>query len=250
MSLVGPRPLPQRDFERLEEWHKKRYLVMPGITGLWQVSGRSDLDFDDLVRLDFLYLERWSVGLDLLDPAQDDPGRLRAAAARTEFRRRLASRVACPYSTRASPRRRRAQGQPGRHRTGGKPEERGAAGQAGDQRSGTVSGTPLMPRGTPATVASTTAVPAASATRTVGTISSVTIRDRRDGRAAEQAQGGELAPPLRRAHRGRVDQRERGEQRRQPDDHPHAPVLLVVAAFTVARKPSRVSEVTPGWVSA
>jgi exopolysaccharide biosynthesis polyprenyl glycosylphosphotransferase len=65
MSLVGPRPLPLRDFERLEEWHKKRYLVMPGITGLWQVSGRSDLDFDDLVRLDFLYLERWSVGLDL-----------------------------------------------------------------------------------------------------------------------------------------------------------------------------------------
>jgi exopolysaccharide biosynthesis polyprenyl glycosylphosphotransferase len=65
MSLVGPRPLPQRDYERLEEWHKKRYLVLPGITGLWQVSGRSELDFDDLVRLDFLYLERWSVGLDL-----------------------------------------------------------------------------------------------------------------------------------------------------------------------------------------
>jgi exopolysaccharide biosynthesis polyprenyl glycosylphosphotransferase len=65
MSLVGPRPLPQRDFEQLEEWHKKRYLVLPGITGLWQVSGRSELDFDDLVRLDFLYLERWSVGLDL-----------------------------------------------------------------------------------------------------------------------------------------------------------------------------------------
>ncbi len=65
MSLVGPRPLPMRDFERLEEWHKKRYLVLPGITGLWQVSGRSELDFDDLVRLDFLYLERWSVLLDL-----------------------------------------------------------------------------------------------------------------------------------------------------------------------------------------
>jgi exopolysaccharide biosynthesis polyprenyl glycosylphosphotransferase len=65
MSLVGPRPLPQRDFERLEDWHKKRYLVLPGITGLWQVSGRSELDFDDLVRLDFLYLERWSVFLDL-----------------------------------------------------------------------------------------------------------------------------------------------------------------------------------------
>jgi exopolysaccharide biosynthesis polyprenyl glycosylphosphotransferase len=65
MSLVGPRPLPQRDFDQLEPWHKKRYLVLPGITGLWQVSGRSELDFDDLVRLDFLYLERWSVGLDL-----------------------------------------------------------------------------------------------------------------------------------------------------------------------------------------
>jgi exopolysaccharide biosynthesis polyprenyl glycosylphosphotransferase len=65
MSLVGPRPLPQRDFDRLEDWHKKRYLVLPGITGLWQVSGRSELDFDDLVRLDFLYLERWSVALDV-----------------------------------------------------------------------------------------------------------------------------------------------------------------------------------------
>jgi lipopolysaccharide/colanic/teichoic acid biosynthesis glycosyltransferase len=65
MSLVGPRPLPQRDFERLEEWHMKRYLVLPGMTGLWQVSGRAELDFDDLVRLDFLYLERWSVFLDL-----------------------------------------------------------------------------------------------------------------------------------------------------------------------------------------
>ncbi|MBA3302117.1 MAG: exopolysaccharide biosynthesis polyprenyl glycosylphosphotransferase, partial [Thermoleophilaceae bacterium] len=65
MSLVGPRPLPQRDFERLEEWHRKRYLVLPGMTGLWQVSGRSELDFDELVRLDFLYLERWSVFLDL-----------------------------------------------------------------------------------------------------------------------------------------------------------------------------------------
>jgi exopolysaccharide biosynthesis polyprenyl glycosylphosphotransferase len=65
MSLVGPRPLPMRDFELLEEWHKKRYHVLPGITGLWQVSGRSELDFDDLVRLDFLYIERWSVFLDL-----------------------------------------------------------------------------------------------------------------------------------------------------------------------------------------
>ena len=65
MSLVGPRPLPERDYARLEEWHRKRYLVLPGITGMWQVSGRADLDFDELVRLDFLYLERWSVFLDM-----------------------------------------------------------------------------------------------------------------------------------------------------------------------------------------
>jgi exopolysaccharide biosynthesis polyprenyl glycosylphosphotransferase len=65
MSLVGPRPLTQRDYDRLEEWHRRRYLVLPGITGLWQVSGRSELDFDELVQLDFLYLERWSIGLDL-----------------------------------------------------------------------------------------------------------------------------------------------------------------------------------------
>src|ERR1700753_683708 len=70
MSLVGPRPLPMRDFERLEDWHKKRYLVLPGITGLWQESGRSELDFDDLVRLDFLYLERWSMWLGLAIPPQ------------------------------------------------------------------------------------------------------------------------------------------------------------------------------------
>jgi exopolysaccharide biosynthesis polyprenyl glycosylphosphotransferase len=65
MSLVGPRPLPERDFELLQDWHRKRYLVLPGITGLWQVSGRSELDFDDLVHLDFIYLERWSLALDL-----------------------------------------------------------------------------------------------------------------------------------------------------------------------------------------
>ncbi|HTW43681.1 MAG TPA: sugar transferase [Solirubrobacteraceae bacterium] len=65
MSLVGPRPLPERDYAMLEDWHRKRYLVLPGITGLWQVSGRSELDFDDLVHLDFIYLENWSLALDL-----------------------------------------------------------------------------------------------------------------------------------------------------------------------------------------
>jgi lipopolysaccharide/colanic/teichoic acid biosynthesis glycosyltransferase len=65
MSLVGPRPLPLRDFQRLEDWHRKRYLVLPGVTGLWQISGRSNLGFDDLVRLDFFYLENWSIWLDI-----------------------------------------------------------------------------------------------------------------------------------------------------------------------------------------
>jgi exopolysaccharide biosynthesis polyprenyl glycosylphosphotransferase len=65
MSLVGPRPLPLRDYVQLNDWHRKRYLVMPGMTGLWQVSGRIDLSFDDLVRLDFYYLENWSIWLDI-----------------------------------------------------------------------------------------------------------------------------------------------------------------------------------------
>ena len=81
MSLVGPRPLPQRDYDRLEDWHRKRYLVLPGMTGLWQVSGRSELDFDELVRLDFLYLERWSVFLDLTILLKTIPAVVRARGA-------------------------------------------------------------------------------------------------------------------------------------------------------------------------
>jgi lipopolysaccharide/colanic/teichoic acid biosynthesis glycosyltransferase len=65
MSLVGPRPLPLRDYARLELWHRRRSNVLPGLTGLWQIAGRSDLPFDDLVRLDFYYLENWSVWLDV-----------------------------------------------------------------------------------------------------------------------------------------------------------------------------------------
>jgi exopolysaccharide biosynthesis polyprenyl glycosylphosphotransferase len=65
MSLVGPRPLRIRDYRRLEDWHRKRDLVLPGMTGLWQISGRSSLGFDDLVRLDFFYIENWSLWLDI-----------------------------------------------------------------------------------------------------------------------------------------------------------------------------------------
>jgi len=73
MSLVGPRPLPMRDHRLLDDWHRARYAVLPGMTGLWQISGRSGLDFDDLVRLDFTYLENWSVWLDITIIAKTIP---------------------------------------------------------------------------------------------------------------------------------------------------------------------------------
>jgi exopolysaccharide biosynthesis polyprenyl glycosylphosphotransferase len=66
MSLVGPRPLPLRDVERFDSWHHIRHQVLPGITGLWQISGRSDIEeFDDAARLDLYYIDNWSLNLDL-----------------------------------------------------------------------------------------------------------------------------------------------------------------------------------------
>ena len=64
MSLVGPRPPLPREVENYSPWHKKRLRVAPGITGLWQVSGRSLLPFEDMVRLDIYYIENWSLWLD------------------------------------------------------------------------------------------------------------------------------------------------------------------------------------------
>ncbi len=65
MSLVGPRPPLQREVDRYEPWHLKRLEAKPGITGLWQVSGRSTLPFDEMVIMDIYYIDRWSLGLDL-----------------------------------------------------------------------------------------------------------------------------------------------------------------------------------------
>lgn len=65
MSLVGPRPVAQQHFEKFEEWQLRRYLVPPGVTGLWQISGRQDRDYADMVRLDFYYVQRWSLFKDI-----------------------------------------------------------------------------------------------------------------------------------------------------------------------------------------
>jgi exopolysaccharide biosynthesis polyprenyl glycosylphosphotransferase len=64
MSLVGPRPLPAEDGDFLGDV-RRRLLVRPGMTGLWQVSGRSDLSWDDAVRLDLYYVDNWSLAFDL-----------------------------------------------------------------------------------------------------------------------------------------------------------------------------------------
>jgi len=64
MSLVGPRPPLPAEVEKYLEWHSKRLKVAPGMTGLWQVSGRSELPFDEMVLLDIYYIENWSLGMD------------------------------------------------------------------------------------------------------------------------------------------------------------------------------------------
>jgi lipopolysaccharide/colanic/teichoic acid biosynthesis glycosyltransferase len=66
MSLVGPRPPIPYECEEYDVWHRRRVLeVKPGITGLWQVNGRSRIRFDDMVRLDLQYARTWSIWLDI-----------------------------------------------------------------------------------------------------------------------------------------------------------------------------------------
>ena len=66
MSLVGPRPLPVYEVDLSDPWARNRLRVRPGLTGLWQVSGRHRLPFDDLVRYDLFYVENWSLSMDLV----------------------------------------------------------------------------------------------------------------------------------------------------------------------------------------
>lgn len=81
MSLVGPRPLPLAEQEELDEIAPERLEVRPGITGLWQVSGRSDAPFERLVRLDLFYVENWSVAYDLYVLYKTIPAVLRKSGA-------------------------------------------------------------------------------------------------------------------------------------------------------------------------
>jgi len=64
MSVLGPRPPLPREVVNYNSWHKKRLKIAPGLTGLWQVSGRSDIPFEEMIRLDIYYIENWSLWLD------------------------------------------------------------------------------------------------------------------------------------------------------------------------------------------
>jgi lipopolysaccharide/colanic/teichoic acid biosynthesis glycosyltransferase len=65
MSLIGPRPAVPWEVDQYRERHRRRLEAQPGITGLWQVSGRNRLSFDEMVELDIHYIENWSAGLDI-----------------------------------------------------------------------------------------------------------------------------------------------------------------------------------------
>jgi lipopolysaccharide/colanic/teichoic acid biosynthesis glycosyltransferase len=65
MSLVGPRPLPLYEASRIKGAQRRRLAMRPGITGLWQVGGRNMVDFDEWMRMDLLYVDQWSLTLDL-----------------------------------------------------------------------------------------------------------------------------------------------------------------------------------------
>jgi lipopolysaccharide/colanic/teichoic acid biosynthesis glycosyltransferase len=82
MSLVGPRPMSVRDVSLFDEASlMRRFSVHPGITGIWQVSGRSSLTFDQWVALDFQYIEDWSLELDFKILARTVPAVLRRSGA-------------------------------------------------------------------------------------------------------------------------------------------------------------------------
>ena len=82
MSLVGPRPLPVRDYEGFDQdWHRRRFSVRPGITCLWQISGRNSIGFDKWMELDMRYIDEWSLWLDFRILAWTIPAVLKGTGA-------------------------------------------------------------------------------------------------------------------------------------------------------------------------
>jgi exopolysaccharide biosynthesis polyprenyl glycosylphosphotransferase len=82
MSLVGPRPLPVRDYNGFDQdWHRRRFTIRPGMTCLWQVNGRSDVNFEKWMQMDMQYIDRWSVWLDITILAKTIPAIIRGAGA-------------------------------------------------------------------------------------------------------------------------------------------------------------------------
>ena len=82
MSLVGPRPLPLRDYQGFDQdWQRRRFSVRPGITCLWQITGRSSIPFEKWMELDMEYIDHWSLGLDFKILAKTIPAVLKGAGA-------------------------------------------------------------------------------------------------------------------------------------------------------------------------
>ena len=65
MSLIGPRPAPPREVAGYDIWHRRRLSMKPGLTGLWQVGARLDKHFDERAQLDLIYIDQWSLLLDI-----------------------------------------------------------------------------------------------------------------------------------------------------------------------------------------
>lgn len=79
---MGPRPLPMRDYEGFDQdWHRRRFSVRPGLTCLWQISGRSSIGFDKWMEADMQYIDEWSLWLDLKILVSTIPAVLKGAGA-------------------------------------------------------------------------------------------------------------------------------------------------------------------------
>jgi lipopolysaccharide/colanic/teichoic acid biosynthesis glycosyltransferase len=82
MSLVGPRPLPVRDYQGFsQDWQRRRFSIRPGLTCLWQINGRSSIPFDKWMQLDLQYIDKWSLWLDVEILIRTIPAVLKGAGA-------------------------------------------------------------------------------------------------------------------------------------------------------------------------